>query len=351
METNEIIESGFIKAFMEGYYEERIHSYFPDKDRLIYAICSTELEKNQASIKQIKIVKKEIRLLGYEGLSQAYLVSCKPQSTVNYVKPENRFTLWLNIFCENFIDSIVSFQPILDTYKRLEKSLPDEYTEATFWSLYPLNDQPIEKCMPFIIQLEADLVWLINQTISEFKKEGSWEFDFEDYERYKEISKPLQNLFNISELLVQLNRLEMFRELAVLQTEAETNIIEPEAKKAKSDKLKAKLKKYGFYKLTSVNQLSEMNKQKLVELINSKPLPYRIAMFDNLGFLRYLAKEHFLIKHKLYKEVSLWFNSDKDGRAVKGNISSLLPNTTENLNRYTAHNYKETVKKDYENLK
>ncbi len=40
-----------------------------------------------------------------------------------------------------------------------------------------------------------------------------------------------------------------------------------------------------------------------------------------------------------------------EGRAVKGNISSLFPNTNENKERYTAHLQKETVIKDYQELK
>ena len=80
-------------------------------------------------------------------------------------------------------------------------------------------------------------------------------------------------------------------------------------------------------------------------------LPYAIAMFDYLEFIPYLEKKHFDSKYKLNREVSKWFDSDKDGRAVKGNISSLLKNTTENKDRYTAYKHKENVIKDYELLK
>jgi len=74
-------------------------------------------------------------------------------------------------------------------------------------------------------------------------------------------------------------------------------------------------------------------------------------MFDFLQFIQHLEKKHFDAKYKLNKEVSKWFNSDVEGRAVKGNISSLLRNTEENKDRYTAHKHKESVIKDYEQLK
>lgn len=135
-----------------------------------------------------------------------------------------------------------------------------------------------------------------------------------------------------------------------------TNILKikalpPQQLETKSDKLKAELGKYGFFELAAVKLLSEPNKQNLIELISSNDLPYSIAMFEYLGFLKHLEKEHFQTKYKLNEEVSKWFNSDNEGRAVKGNISSLLKNTTENKARYTAYKHKETVKENYQKLK
>lgn len=118
---------------------------------------------------------------------------------------------------------------------------------------------------------------------------------------------------------------------------------------AKSDKLRSELDRYNFFELVSVNQISTENQTKLVELISSKKIPYAIAMFDFLGFLKYLEKEYFPLKYKLNIEISKWLNSDS--RTIKGNISSLLKNTTENKRRYTAHLHNETVVNDYQNLK
>lgn len=119
----------------------------------------------------------------------------------------------------------------------------------------------------------------------------------------------------------------------------------------KTDKIKAELGKYGFFELPKVKQLSEHSKQSLIELISTNGLPYSIAMFDLLGFLNYIENEHFKTKYKLNKEIAKWFNSDKEGRAVKGNVSTLSDYSKENKSKYTAHTHKETVKIDYQKLK
>ena len=76
-----------------------------------------------------------------------------------------------------------------------------------------------------------------------------------------------------------------------------------------------------------------------------------MAMFDYLDYFNYLERNHFETKRKLFIEVSKWFNSDKDGRAIKGNISSLMKTSMENKKRYTAFQHKENVIKDYEQVK
>lgn len=125
----------------------------------------------------------------------------------------------------------------------------------------------------------------------------------------------------------------------------------PQLIKTKADLLKEQLSQYGFFELEKVKTLSEQSKVSIIEKIAESGLPYAIAMFDYLQFIPYLEKKHFDSKYKLNREVSKWFDSDKEGRAVKGNISSLLKNTTENKDRYTAYKHKENVIKDYELLK
>jgi hypothetical protein len=64
-----------------------------------------------------------------------------------------------------------------------------------------------------------------------------------------------------------------------------------------------------------------------------------------------LKNGHFKTKTDLQIEISKWFDADKQGRTVAGNIRVLSSNTNENTTRYTAHLYKETVKNDYEKIK
>ena len=125
----------------------------------------------------------------------------------------------------------------------------------------------------------------------------------------------------------------------------------PQPIKTKADILKEQLSQYGFFELEKVKTLSEQSKVSIIEKIAESGLPYAIAMFDYLQFIPYLEKKHFDSKYKLNREVSKWFDSDKEGRAVKGNISSLLKNTTENKDRYTAYKHKENVINDYKLLK
>jgi hypothetical protein len=80
MDTKNIIESGFIKAFISEYYEYKIHSYYPDKDRLLYVMCNSEQEKDKITAKKIKQTRSKIKNLGNEELSFAYVLSCKPES-------------------------------------------------------------------------------------------------------------------------------------------------------------------------------------------------------------------------------------------------------------------------------
>jgi len=125
--------------------------------------------------------------------------------------------------------------------------------------------------------------------------------------------------------------------------------LSPQQTETKTDKLKAELGKYGFFELPKVKQLSEPNKQNLVELISTNDLPYSIAMFEYLGFLKHLRAEHFTTDYKLFKAVARWFGITE--RAVKGNIYVLNEHSKENRTRYTADQQKQTVQKDYEKLK
>jgi hypothetical protein len=125
------------------------------------------------------------------------------------------------------------------------------------------------------------------------------------------------------------------------------NILTPQPPETKTNKLKAELGKYGFFELPKVKQLSEPNKQSLIELIRSNPMPYGIAMFDELGFCEYLDNDKGS-KYKANEILSRLYNEKaKDGTSAKHYRRSLI----KPLARYKAGEYKETVKTDYQRLK
>lgn len=125
--------------------------------------------------------------------------------------------------------------------------------------------------------------------------------------------------------------------------------MQPQQVETKTDKLKTVLSEHGFFELAKVKQLSEQNKQSLIELISTAGLPYSIAMFEYLAFLKHLKAEHLTTDYKLFKAISEWFNVGQ--RRVKGNIYVLNEISKENRKRYTADQHKQKVQNDYEKLK
>lgn len=235
LSTEQIFESGFVRAFIEEYYEEKIYSYYSDKDRLLYVMCSTDAEKHEVTKKQIEFTKSEIHKLGWEDLSYGYLLSCK-QDTVFYFDTDIRFIFWLKRFSEVFQDDTDTFCPVLDTLTmlkdnpELKKKLSDGNGE--FWDLIDKNRKPKNQnfMLEDLVELEIDLVNQIEYDIDEYKANNSWKFDFEEYEKYIEPNRAIEDLFNISELFVQLNRLEKFQSFLLLTSQVETKIKEQNIK-------------------------------------------------------------------------------------------------------------------------
>jgi hypothetical protein len=114
-------------------------------------------------------------------------------------------------------------------------------------------------------------------------------------------------------------------------------------------KLASQLKEFGFYEVPKVKILPKEKQAGLIELLETNKLPYCIAMFNYLGYLKYLRVNHFKTDIQRNTEIASWF--DIDERSVKGNISVLDEYSGENKKRYTAHNFKEIVEKDYTEIK
>ena len=345
MTKSENYQSRFVAAFINDYFEKQIYSYFPDKDRLLYVLCESDEEKQKKTSEQINSIKKSIIDLGFEEQSYAIILSSRPESR-EYIEEKNRIDFWVNNLTELFEDSITGFNPITEAYGAVDDAAIDLEKESKFWEMFPNSQKPKNQDVKTIIPYEIDLIELINNNILEYLIKGDWDIDFDEFENYVELSKPMELLFSMSDLLVQHYRLEMFEEFL-----HDNKASLPQPIITKAENLKEQLNQYNFFELEKVKVLSEQSQFSLMKKISENGLPYAIAMFDYLQFIQYLEKQHFDSKYKLNKEVSKWLNSDKEGRAVKGNISSLLKNTTENKARYTAYKHKENVTKDYEQLK
>lgn len=222
MTKEQIFKSGFISGFLESFFEDKIHFYYPDKDRLLYILCENEDEKKEVTKEQIIKIKSKISELGFEGLSFGYLLSCKPGSQSSFIEPNKRLEFWLHRFSVEFEYHAMEFDPITKGICRYNKvnelSVEAMKNESEFWEWYPKDQCPKEMDFISIIPNEADLLSLIECDIEDYNKNEFWEFDFEEYERFIEVSKPIEILFNLGELLVQLNRLEMFKEFLEIKT-------------------------------------------------------------------------------------------------------------------------------------
>jgi hypothetical protein len=212
MEKEEIFKSGFIEAFIEGYFSHYTYNHYPSKDRLLYILCNNEEEKEEVTIEQISHAKIKISKLGFNELILAYLVSGKKESR-EYIA-EKRHEFWVSRFAESFDDKMVDFDPIYKavcSYNKVKKiSRKCFETEDDFWEFYPDLYKPKIRDMIRIITNEVELIEHIEFEIDNYIENEYWEFDFDEYQKYIEGSKPLELLFNLCELLVQLDRLEMF---------------------------------------------------------------------------------------------------------------------------------------------
>jgi hypothetical protein len=84
--------------------------------------------------------------------------------------------------------------------------------EDEFWEFYPNNHKPKVQDFLTILPIEYSIKSTIEYDIEEYKKNEFWQFDFDKYKAFIDVSNPIETLFNLSELLVQLDRLEMFND-------------------------------------------------------------------------------------------------------------------------------------------
>jgi hypothetical protein len=281
MTKEEIFKSGFVVAFINDYFEEKIHSYYPDKDRLLYILSENDKEKQQVTKDKIKSIKSEITDLGFEDLSLTYLLSCKSELKHHFIEPSKRFEFWLNRFAEEFEYEIEELNPITKAICLFNK-IPELTVEAInnecdFWETYPNSQTPKIQDFVVIIPSEAEILALIEYTIEEYHKNEYWEFNFEEYKKYIELSKPIELLFNLSELLVQLNRLEMFKDFLNTENEPPQQIISSNPQLNASDLSEKINEHFGFF----LRNCPRKSKQILKERDYNKLIKWTIFYFEN----------------------------------------------------------------------
>jgi len=120
-------------------------------------------------------------------------------------------------------------------------------------------------------------------------------------------------------------------------------------KENKTEVLKSILSRNGFLELPKVNSLSFDRQLKLIEMIKLNDTPYNVALFEFIGFFKFLEFEKSMSKVAIHKKISEIFECSAD--TIKGNMLSLNDYSKIDKTRYTAHLHKEKVKTDYYSLK
>ena len=206
MKTNEIFESGFVNAFILEYYEIKKYE-LADKERLIFALCSTEIERIEVTKELIKKLKSEIQSLGFEELSFSYLMSGKnhhPEFIEDYNQRKEKY---IQLSVNSLEDSIISFFPALyfdgnDSDERYDSD------ELLFSDYFPSD---IEHNFEHFKEIEIILKEEITLIIENFKSSKDWNFDFDYLEQLSLLSKPLEILFCLSELFIKIETLENYQ--------------------------------------------------------------------------------------------------------------------------------------------
>lgn len=151
-----------------------------------------------------------------------------------------------------------------------------------------------------------------------------------------------------------INSIELAKKISTLNQNLEiaqkSTINNCEPKNDKFETLKSNLYDNGFFEITKVKSLTHDGQSKLIDLLELNDTPYIIAMFDFLGYFKYLTNEYGLTNSKIHSKVGSWLNTNT--QTIKCNMLVLNEKSAlrEN-NRYTAHLHKEKVKTDYNALK
>lgn len=275
------------------------------------------------------------------------------------------------------IEYYVKIKELFDKYYRseyiqfIDRNSIEHYFQLNPFPEYDFNIKIELKHTPTSNKNYFNWLKTTHKKIKNYKKWNRWDFNFEleliknhSIEEYliPESQILINKYFNslIKNLLFRIHAFLTLRDFKIVESQIKHEInsfeenlnVEIEAfDETKSEILKKYLIHFHFFELEKVKILSEQSKNSLIQFISENGLPYAIAMFDYLDFLKYLENKHFNTKAELNKTISIWFDKDKDGRSVKGNINVLNEYSNERRDRYTAHNHIKQVEKDYNELK
>lgn len=109
------------------------------------------------------------------------------------------------------------------------------------------------------------------------------------------------------------------------------------------------VQKYDFTSLPSLSGLSSNQISLLITKMLGNNLPYIVAMLAFLGYPEYLKSKYSMNKVKIYNHIAEALNGVSQ-RQVKGNFLVLNKDSKEDGLRYSAHQFKEQVKEDFNEL-
>ena len=232
-------------------------------------------------------------------------------------------------------DLLNSFKLIKDFGTKLQSIFPPfELVKSKIDDTPEIDDK-------ISILKEVIATWKVNKNIAvKHRKDNTAE----------ETAEPEISLFN--DLLEYLESMKEIQSNELNSTKKfESNLPpEPESKsKIEFNSLKSNLHNNGFFEISKVKILSHDGQTKLIDLLVLNKIPYVIALFEYIGFMRYLYNEKRFTYTKIEKLISSWFDIKAD--TVKGNRLALNDSSKIDKNRYTSHLHIEKVKTDYYSLK
>ena len=153
--TNKILESGFIEAFFEQYFQHLDWEY-TEKENVEIILCTSNKEKQKVIKQLIKGYKEKIRLLGFNSLSSNFLENTNIDAHLEFI---------------SFIkSSIESFKPINMFLNQISNGMQSSNNDLDLENIYLFNYpnewKPKSKKLFEILEQERFLIEDINIIIS-----------------------------------------------------------------------------------------------------------------------------------------------------------------------------------------